>query len=88
MTKKPPKKKKTAKRLPTKTKLWRIEGTADSTLEPEQVVLVSLHVAAASVEKALDKIDPILHEEARKKGMTRGDYDIHTEETLIGDVYV
>jgi hypothetical protein len=73
---------------PTKTKLWRIEGTADSTRQQDGVVLVSLYVAAATIEKALDKVDPILHEEAKKKGMTRGDYDIHTEETLIGEVYV
>ncbi len=75
-------------KLATKTKLWRIDGTADSTLEPDQAVLISLYVAAATIEKALNKIDPILHEEAKKKGMTRGNYDIHTEETLIGEVYV
>ena len=28
------------------------------------------------------------YEEAKKKGMARGDYDIHTEETLIGEVYI
>ncbi len=79
--------KKSNRKLPKKTKLWRIEGTADSTLEPDRAVLISLYVAAATIEKALDKIDPILHEEANKKGMTRGDYDIHTEETMIGEVY-
>jgi hypothetical protein len=75
-------------KLSKKIKLWRIEGTADSTLEPDRVALISLYVAAATIEKALDKVDPILHEEAKKKGMARGDYDIHTQETLIGEVYI
>jgi hypothetical protein len=74
--------------LPKKTKLWRIEGTADSTLEVGQAVLISLYVAAPTKDKALDKVDPILHKEAEQKGMARGDYDIHTEETLIGEVYI
>jgi hypothetical protein len=74
-------------KLPKKTKLWKIDAIADNTLEPNQAAVIEFYVAAATIPRALDKIDPLLQEKAKTNGMTPGDYDIQTEETLIGEVY-
>ena len=63
-------------------KTWRIDGTVDNTLYPEELpILFSRLTKAHTLEGALKKLDPILHAEAAKRGWKRGDYDIHTNET-------
>lgn len=68
------------------TKRWRIEGTVDNTLLPEEMpILFQLHAEADTLEDALDIIDPELHRLAAERGWKRGDYEIHTQETSEDD---
>jgi hypothetical protein len=64
-------------------KTWRIDGAVDNTLYPDaDPVLFSLKSQGRTVKEALKKIDPELHRLAASRGWKRGEYDIHTNETL------
>lgn len=66
-----------------KMKTWRIDGTVDNTLYPEaDPILFSLKSKGKTVEEALRKIDPKLHLLAAERGWKRGEYDVHTNETV------
>jgi hypothetical protein len=66
---------------------WRIEGTVDNTADPDaEPIVISETVEAADVEDALNKLDPTLHELAAKRGWSKGDYDIETEQEIVSDV--
>jgi hypothetical protein len=63
-------------------KKWRIEGTVDNILYPEEMpIIFQLPAEGNTIDDALDNIDSELHRMAADRGWNRGDYEIHTEET-------
>ncbi len=61
---------------------WRIDGTVDNALFPEELpILFSRPIKAHTLEGALKKLDHVLHREAAKPGWKKGDCEIHTQET-------
>ncbi len=63
-------------------KKWRIEGIVDNTLYPEETpIIFQLLAEGNTIDHALDSIDSELHRMAAERGWSRGDYEIHTQET-------